>query len=224
VNFTVALILMPLSLWMFSVPMPMNATITVVPNLPALCSPTSPLQIQGPATAEIICVNTQLKPAEVAGWIYVEPPPPIEPAPIYVPEAPVAAAAVGVAAAAGLSHLATNRREWLLAPLLPIISRIKKATADDPIRREILSQVERMGAATLSQIVKATGKTWGAVQWHIYVLEREGKLRSVRVGPFTYYFVNPKAAAEVILSSIDPSNLTLEDREKLDLLAAFAAG
>jgi len=224
VNFTVALILMPLSLWMFSVPVPMNATVTVVPNLPALCSPTSPLQIQGPATAEIICVNTQLKPAEVVGWIYVEPSPPIEPAPIYVPEAPVAAAAVGVAAAAGLSHLATNRREWLLAPLLPIISRIKKATADDPIRREILSQVERMGAATLSQIVKATGKTWGAVQWHIYVLEREGRLRSVRVGPFTYYFVNPKAAAEVILSSVDPSSLTLEDREKLDLLAAFAAG
>ena len=219
-NFTVALILMPLSLWMFSVPVPMNATVTVVPNLPALCSPTSPLQIQGPATAEIICVNTQLKPAEVAGWIYVEPSPPVEPAPIYVPEAPVAAAAVGVAAAAGLSHLATNRREWLLAPLLPIISRIKKATADDPIRREILSQVERMGAATLSQIVKATGKTWGAVQWHIYVLEREGRLRSVRVGPFTYYFVNPKAAAEVILSSIDPNSLTLEDREKLDLLAA----
>jgi len=220
VNFTVALILMPLSLWMFSVPVPMNATVTVVPNLPALCSPTSPLQIQGPATAEIICVNTQLKPAEVAGWIYVEPSPPVEPAPIYVPEAPVAAAAVGVAAAAGLSHLATNRREWLLAPLLPIISRIKKATADDPIRREILSQVERMGAATLSQIVKATGKTWGAVQWHIYVLEREGRLRSVRVGPFTYYFVNPKAAAEVILSTVDPSSLTLEDREKLDLLAA----
>jgi DNA-binding transcriptional ArsR family regulator len=224
VNFTVALILMPLSLWMFSVPVPMNATVTVVPNLPALCSPTSPLQIQGPATAEIICVNTQLKPAEVVGWIYVEPSPPVEPAPIYVPEAPVAAAAVGVAAAAGLSHLATNRREWLLAPLLPIISRIKKATADDPIRRDILSQVERMGAATLSQIVKATGKTWGAVQWHIYVLEREGRLRSVRVGPFTYYFVNPKAAAEVILSSVDPSSLTLEDREKLDLLAAFAAG
>ncbi len=223
-NFTVALILMPLSLWMFSVPVPMNATVTVVPNLPALCSPTSPLQIQGPATAEIICVNTQLKPAEVAGWIYVEPTPPVEPAPIYVPEAPVTAAAVGVAAAAGLSHLATNRWEWLLAPLLPIISRIKKATADDPIRREILSQIEQMGAATLSQIVKATGNTWGAVQRHIYVLEREGRLRSVRVGPFTYYFVNPKAAAEVILSSVDPSNLTLADREKLDLLAAFAAG
>ena len=51
VNFTVALILMPLSLWMFSVPVPMNATVTVVPNLPALCSPTSPLQmVAGAAT------------------------------------------------------------------------------------------------------------------------------------------------------------------------------
>jgi hypothetical protein len=36
--------------------------------------------------------------------------------------------------------------------------------------------------------------------------------------------VNPKAVAEVILSSVDPNSLTLEDREKLDLLAAFAAG
>ena len=137
-----------------------------------------------------------------------------------MPEAPVATAAVGVAAAAGLSHLATNKREWSLAPLLPIISHIKKATADDLTRREILSQIERMGATTLAQIVKATDKTLGAVQWHIYVLEREGRLRSVRVGPFTYYFVNPKAAAEVVLSSVDPSNFTLEDREKLDLLAA----
>ena len=47
------------------------------------------------------------------------------------------------------------------------------------------------------------------------MLEREGRLRSVRVGPFTYYFVNPKAIAEAIPSSVDPSNLTLEDREKL---------
>jgi len=224
VNFTVALILMPLSLWMFSMPVPMNATVTIMPNLPAFCSPTSPLQIQGPATAEVICVNTQLEPVEVAGWIYVEPAPPVEPTPIYAPEAPVVVAAAGVAAAAGLSHLVTNRREWLLAPLLPIISRIKKATADDPIRREILNQIDRMGAATLSQIVKATGKTWGAVQWHLYVLEREGRVKSIRIGPFTYYFVNPKAAAEVILSSTDPNSLTLEDREKLDLLATYLAG
>ncbi len=111
VNFTVALILMPLSLWMFSMPVPINTTVTIMPNLPAFCSPTSPLQIQGSATAEVICVNTQLEPVEVAGWIYVEPAPPVEPTPIYAPEAPVVVAAAGVAAAAGLSHLVTNRRE-----------------------------------------------------------------------------------------------------------------
>jgi hypothetical protein len=35
---------------------------------------------------------------------------------------------------------------------------------------------------------------------------------SVRIGPFTYYFVNPKAAAEVILASVSPDSLSLEGR------------
>jgi hypothetical protein len=59
------------------------------------------------------------------------------------------AVAAGVAAAAGLSHLASNRREWLALPLMPIVARIKRA-ADDPVRREILQIIEKMGAATLS--------------------------------------------------------------------------
>ncbi|MEM0483839.1 MAG: helix-turn-helix transcriptional regulator [Pyrobaculum sp.] len=139
------------------------------------------------------------------------------------PEAPVIAVATGIAAAAGLSHIFSNRRELLAAPIVPIIARIKKATADDPIRREILKVVEQMGAATLSQIVKTTRKSWGAVQWHVYVLEREGRLKSVKIGLFIYYFTNPKAAAEVILSSVDPNNLSPEDREKLDLMASFAS-
>lgn len=41
-----------------------------------------------------------------------------------------------------------------------------------------------------------------------------------RTTPFTYYYVDRRAAAEVILSSIDPSSLSLEDREKLDFMAA----
>jgi len=90
------------------------------------------------------------------------------------------------------------------------------------VRREIVQTVEKMGAATLSQIVKATGRSWGAVQWHLYVLEREGRVKSVRIGPFTYYFVNPRAAADVILASVTPDSLSLEDREKLDLLASGA--
>jgi len=53
-------------------------------------------------------------------------------------------------------------------------------------------------------------------------LEREGRLKSVRIGHFTYYFVNLRAAAEVILASASPDSLSLEDREKLDLLASGA--
>ena len=101
------------------------------------------------------------------------------------------------------------------------MARVKRA-ADDPVRREIVQIIEKMGAATLSQIVKATGRRWGAVQWHLYVLEREGRVKSVRIGPFTYYFINPKAAAEVILASASPDSLSPEDREKLDLLASGA--
>jgi predicted transcriptional regulator len=93
------------------------------------------------------------------------------------------------------------------------VARIKRA-ADDPVRREIVQIIEKMGAATLSQIVKATGRGWGAVQWHLYVLEREGRVKSVRIGPFTYYFVNPRAAADVIPASVNPDSLSLEDREK----------
>jgi Predicted transcriptional regulators len=115
-----------------------------------------------------------------------------------------------------------HKAEWLTLPLQPIVARVKRAAADDPVRREIVQTIEKMGAATLSQIVKATGRGWGAVQWHLYVLEREGRLKSVRIGPFTYYFVNPRAAAEVILASASPDSLSLEDREKLDLLASGA--
>jgi hypothetical protein len=40
-----------------------------------------------------------------------------------------------------------------------------------------------------------------------------GRVKSVRIGPFTYYFVNPKAAAEVIPASVSPDSLSPEDRE-----------
>ncbi len=170
----------------------------------------------------VACVNSALSPVVLSGYVAVEYPKTPPPAAPKAPEAPLLAVAVGVAAAAGLSHLASNRREWLALPFLPIVARIKRAVADDPVRREIVQTVEKMGAATLSQIVKATGRGWSAVQWHLYVLEREGRVKSVRIGPFTYYFVNPKAAAEVILASVTPDGLSQEDREKLDLLASGA--
>jgi len=41
----------------------------------------------------------------------------------------------GVDAAAGLSHLASNKREWRDLLLVPIVVRIRRAVADDPARR-----------------------------------------------------------------------------------------
>lgn len=202
--------------------LPPNVTATVHAHLPqGLCNATGVFEIQKPAA--IACYNTGLSPVQLSGWVAVEyhmPPPPPQAPP---PEAPLLAVAAGVAAAAGLSHVASNRRELLAAPLIPIVARIKRAAADDPVRREIVNVVEKLGAATLSQIVRAVGKSWGAVQWHVYVLEREGRLKSVKIGAFTYYFVNPRRAAEVILSSVDPASLPLEDREKLDLMASAAS-
>ncbi|AFA38123.1 putative transcriptional regulator [Pyrobaculum oguniense TE7] len=219
-NITVFIILTPLASWILPVYLPPNVTATVHADLPlGLCNATGVFEIQKPVA--IACVNTGLSPVQLSGRVsvvYNMPPPPQAPP----PEAPLLAVAAGVAAAAGLSHVASNRRELLAAPILPIIARIKRATAEDPVRREILRVVDTMGAATMSQIVKALGKSWGAVQWHVYVLEREGKLRSVKIGAFTYYFVNPKKAAEVILASVDPAALTAEDREKLDIMAAAA--
>lgn len=83
--------------------------------------------------------------------------------PPEVPKAPVLTVVAGVDAAAGLSHLASNKREWRDLLLVPIVVRIRRAVADDPARRDIAQIIEKMGAATLLQIVKAIGKEWGAV-------------------------------------------------------------
>jgi DNA-binding transcriptional ArsR family regulator len=218
VNVTVFIVLAPMAAWLFPVYVPPNSTAYVTVQLPhQLCNATGTFVVDRPVA--VACVNTTQSPATLSGYVAVEYP---ETPPLEVPkasEAPVLAVAAGVAAAAGLSHLASNRREWLA---LPLVARIKRAAADDPVRREIAQTVEKMGATTLSQIVKATGKGWGAVQWHLYVLEREGRVKSVRIGPFTNYFVNPKAAAEVILTSVSLDSLSLEDGEKLDLLASGA--
>jgi hypothetical protein len=221
VNVTVFIVLAPLAVWLFPVYVPPNSTAYVTVQLPhQLCNATGTFVVDRPVV--VACVNTALSPVALSGYVAVEYPKTPPPEVPKAPEAPVLAVAAGVAAAAGLSHLASNRREWLTLPLLPIVARVKRAAADDPVRREIVQTIEKMGAATLSQIVKATGRGWGAVQWHLYVLEREGRLKSVRIGPFTYYFVNPRAAADVILVSVTPDSLSLEDREKLDLLASVA--
>jgi hypothetical protein len=141
---------------------PPNSTVYVTAQLPhQLCNATGTFVVDRPVA--VACVNTALSPVALSGYVAVEYPKTPLPEPPKAQEAPVLAAAAGVAAAAGLSHLASNRREWLALALLPIVARIKRA-ADDPVRREIVQIIEKMGAATLSQIVKATGRGWGAVQ------------------------------------------------------------
>lgn len=220
-NITVALLLIPLSMWLLPIQIPPNYTGVIKTELPPICNATGTHVVEGPAVYTIVCVNREISDQMLTGRVEVayiahqvpaveQPPPP----------PPFLTVAVAAAAAAGLSHLLSNRRELLATPIIPIVARIKKATAEDPVRREILKTVEEMGAATLSQIVKKLGKSWGAVQWHVYVLEREGKLKSVKIGAFTYYFIDSKTAAEVILASVDPASLPPEEREKLDFLAA----
>jgi len=85
VNYTVLLLLTPLSLWVFTVPVPPNSTVIVKPSLPPLCNATEPLALQGPATVNIVCSNPTLAQIKIAGWIYVEPPPPTPPKPIPAP-------------------------------------------------------------------------------------------------------------------------------------------
>jgi len=219
VNVTVFMVLAPLAAWLFPVYVSPNSMAYVTVQLPhQLCNATGTFVVDRPVA--VACVNTALSPVTLSGYVAVEYSKTPPPEPPKAPGVPLLAVAVGVAAAAGLSHVASNKREWLALPLLLIVARIKQAAADDPVRREILQTVEKMGAATLSQIVKATGRGWGAVQWHLYVLEREGRVKSVRIGPFIYYFVNPRAAVDVILASASLDSLSPEDREKLDLLAS----
>jgi hypothetical protein len=92
----------------------------------------------------VACINTALSPVALSGYVAVECPKTPPPEVPKAQEAQVLAVAASVAAAAGLSHLASNRREWLALPLLPIVARIKRA-ADDPVRREIVQIIEKMG-------------------------------------------------------------------------------
>jgi hypothetical protein len=156
-NATVFMVLAPMAAWFFPVYVPPNSTAYVTAQLPhQLCNATGTFVVDRPVA--VACVNTALSPVALSGYVAVEYPKTPPPEPPKAPEAPVLAVAAGVAAAAGLSHLASNRREWLALLFVPIVARIKRAAADDPARREIVQTVEKMGAATLSQIVKATGR------------------------------------------------------------------
>jgi hypothetical protein len=169
----------------------------------------------------VACINTALSPVALSGYVAVECPKTPPPEVPKAQEAPVLAVVAGVAAAAGLSHLASNRREWLALPLLPIVARIKQ-TADDP--REAGDRADHREDGGRHAFADNQGHRQGVGRRAVASLRAgaEGRVKSVRIGPFTYYFVNPRAAADVIPASVNPDSLSLEDREKLDLLALGA--
>jgi len=50
------------------------------------------------------------------------------------------------------------------------------------IRRRIVEYLKSVGSASVYEVAKAIGLSYGSAQWHLYVLEREGIVFSVAKG------------------------------------------
>ncbi|MEL9990117.1 MAG: winged helix-turn-helix domain-containing protein [Thermoproteus sp.] len=61
----------------------------------------------------------------------------------------------------------------------------------DEIKAKILDVLKREGPQTVYQIAKALGLTYGAAQWHVFYLEKEGLVQTYRVGRRRYVAINP---------------------------------
>jgi len=76
------------------------------------------------------------------------------------------------------------------------MARAKSAKAtNDPRRMQLLQIIRESGPLTQGQLAKLTGMSWGTLQWHLYVLEREGLVRRVRQGALVYYATSEQALA-----------------------------
>ncbi|MCY0890556.1 MULTISPECIES: helix-turn-helix transcriptional regulator [Pyrobaculum] len=68
------------------------------------------------------------------------------------------------------------------------MARAKTATStSDPRRVLLLKLLEEKGMLTQGQLAKLTGFSWGQLQWHLYVLEREGRVKRVVKDGVVYY-------------------------------------
>lgn len=74
------------------------------------------------------------------------------------------------------------------------MARGKTANAMDPKRIAILRLLEERGPLTQGQLAKLLGMGWGALQWHLYVLEREGKIRRAVSNGLVLYSISPRAS------------------------------
>jgi len=60
----------------------------------------------------------------------------------------------------------------------------------DNVKVEILKIIASQGYTTASDVAKRLGITWGAVQWHLFWLENNGYIKSVKTGETTIYILN----------------------------------
>ncbi len=77
-------------------------------------------------------------------------------------------------------------RDWNFPLLLPLVLRIKRARVDDTVKASIISLLEEKGAMTIYEIARELGMRYNAVRWHVYVLEREGIVKSEKRRGKTY--------------------------------------
>lgn len=64
-----------------------------------------------------------------------------------------------------------------------------------PLRRRIHDHLAAGGPSTAGAMAKALGARFGQTQYHADILKRAGRLRAVRAGRFTYYYL-PGTGAE----------------------------
>jgi DNA-binding transcriptional ArsR family regulator len=57
-------------------------------------------------------------------------------------------------------------------------------------REEIVEALRKLGAVPVYRLAKILGMSYGAVQWYVFTLEREGVVRTFRVGRKRYVTLN----------------------------------
>jgi len=60
----------------------------------------------------------------------------------------------------------------------------------DNVKVEILKIIASQGYTTASDVTKKLNISWGAAQWHLFWLENNGYIKSVKVGETTIYILN----------------------------------
>jgi len=89
-----------------------------------------------------------------------------------------------------------------------VLGGMKRAqTRMDAVKEGILRYLSIEGAATLYDISRALGLSYGSVQWHIYVLERMNKVHTRKVMGKVYVYIDEKVGLERILRDIDIEGL-----------------